>query len=92
MLSVPTEVKRRRCAECPARYDEALFERLREWRSAQAKELEVPAFMVFTDATLEVIAEKRPSSDEELLKVPGVGKSKLEKHGESVKKVLAESA
>ncbi|GAA1450773.1 ATP-dependent DNA helicase UvrD2 [Nesterenkonia lacusekhoensis] len=91
VLSVPTEVKRRRCSECPARYDEALFERLREWRSAQAKELEVPAFMVFTDATLEVIAEKRPRSDEELLKVPGVGRSKLEKHGESVKQVLADS-
>lgn len=90
VLTQPSEVKRRRCEDCPARYDEALFERLRQWRSEHAAEREVPAFMVFTDATLEVIAERRPGSDVELLKIPGIGERKLERHGEALKQVLAE--
>ena len=91
VLIQASEVKRRRCADCPARYDEALFERLRRWRSEHAAEQEVPAFMIFTDATLEVIAERRPGSDAELLKIPGIGERKLERHGEALKQVLADS-
>ena len=92
VLTSGTEVKRRRCADCPARYDEALFETLRTWRTEHAKELDVPAFVVFTDATLEVIAERRPSTDAELLQVPGVGRRKLEKHGDALKVVLAQTS
>ncbi|WP_010525216.1 UvrD-helicase domain-containing protein [Nesterenkonia sp. F] len=88
VLTTGTEVKRRRCADCPARYDEELFERLRQWRAEQAQSLEVPAFVVFTDATLEVIAERRPTTRDELLEVPGVGERKLEKHGEALRAVL----
>ena len=55
-----------RCADCPASYDEELFERLREWRKERAGEDEVPAYVVFTDATLQLIAEAqaraRPSA------------------------------
>ena len=49
---------------CPTPYDEALFERLREWRRVRAKADEVAAFMVFSNATLEQIAEdaaRRPA-------------------------------
>ncbi|MDS2171168.1 ATP-dependent DNA helicase UvrD2 [Nesterenkonia sp. CL21] len=92
VLTTGTEVKRRRCEDCPARYDEELYERLRSWRSSHAKELDVPAFVVFTDATLEVIAERLPRTDAELLQVPGVGERKLEKHGEALKAVLSEAA
>ena len=49
-----------RCETCPSSYDEALFERLREWRSEQAKVNSVPAYVVFTDATLMAIAETLP--------------------------------
>ncbi|GAA1118201.1 ATP-dependent DNA helicase UvrD2 [Nesterenkonia jeotgali] len=91
VLTNGTEVKRRRCESCPARYDEALFEKLRTWRSEYAKELEVPAFVIFTDATLEVIAERRPTSDEALLKVPGIGERKLEKHGDRLREILKEA-
>ena len=49
-----------RCETCPSSYDEALFERLREWRSEQAKVSSVPAYVVFTDATLMAIAETLP--------------------------------
>src|SRR3712207_8307056 len=48
---------------CPPTYDEALFERLREWRSRTAAEAKVPAYVVFTDATLVAIAETSRSEE-----------------------------
>jgi DNA helicase II / ATP-dependent DNA helicase PcrA len=73
-----------RCEDCPSSYDEALFERLREWRSAQAAAASVPAYVVFTDLTLIALAEARPATDAELLAVSGVGRTKLERYGVDV--------
>ncbi|MFC6287468.1 ATP-dependent DNA helicase UvrD2 [Nocardioides sp. GCM10027113] len=78
------EKKRGRCHDCPASYDEELFERLREWRRTRAEEENVPAFVVFTDATLQLIAEHKPRSAEALLRVNGIGRSKLERYGDEV--------
>ncbi|MCH7232335.1 ATP-dependent DNA helicase UvrD2 [Glycomyces sp. L485] len=72
------------CADCPATMDEELFERLREWRIAVAKEGGKPAFTVFTDVTLIAIAERCPASDTELASLHGIGKSKLDKYGPAV--------
>jgi DNA helicase-2/ATP-dependent DNA helicase PcrA len=83
-LQTAADKARRRCADCPAPYDEALFERLREWRTQRAREEEIAAFMVFSNATLEEIATRRPQSRRELLKVSGVGKEKLAKYGEAL--------
>ncbi|QIK75651.1 ATP-dependent DNA helicase UvrD2 [Nocardioides piscis] len=88
-LGSPAEKKIGRCAGCPASYDMALFERLREWRLARASDDSVPAFVVFTDATLELIAEHRPTDQRGLLKISGVGASKLEKYGDDVLALLA---
>src|SRR3954452_21979103 len=65
-----------------------LFERLRAWRSATAQEASVPAYVVFTDATLQAIAEARPSSVRELSALPGVGARKLEMYGTEVLGVI----
>ena len=81
-LSTAAEKKRGRCADCPASYDEELFERLRVWRKERADEESVPAFVVFTDATLQLIAELRPTSAAGLLRISGVGPAKLERYGE----------
>jgi DNA helicase-2/ATP-dependent DNA helicase PcrA len=83
-LATGSEKKIGRCADCPASYDEALFERLRSWRVERAGDDKVPAFVVFTDATLQLIAEHRPDSEEALLRISGVGRSKLERYGEAV--------
>jgi len=83
-LQTAADKTRRRCADCPAPYDEALFERLRQWRTERAREEEIAAFMVFSNATLEEIATRRPQSPRELLKVSGVGKEKLQKYGEEL--------
>lgn len=88
VLTDATEIKRRRCAECPTRYDEAVFEELRRWRRDYAQELGVKAFMVVGDATLEHLAEHQPTTDEELLKIPGIAQGKLEQHGERLKAAL----
>ena len=83
-LSSAAEKKRGRCADCPASYDEELFERLRVWRKETADEESVPAFVVFTDATLQLIAEQRPTSAAALLRISGVGPAKLERYGDAL--------
>jgi DNA helicase-2/ATP-dependent DNA helicase PcrA len=83
-LATGAEKKRGRCADCPASYDEDLFERLREWRKARAGDESVPAFVVFTDATLQLIAEHKPATPEALLRISGIGRSKVEKYGGDV--------
>ena len=83
-LAGSAEKKRGRCADCPASYDEQLFEQLRTWRSGQAAEESVPAYVVFTDATLQLIAEHRPTSPDALLRINGIGRAKLERYGEAV--------
>jgi DNA helicase-2/ATP-dependent DNA helicase PcrA len=91
MLSSGAERKVGRCNQCPPSYEEQTFDALRQWRKDVALEADVPAFVVFTDATLTAIAESRPESLEQLAKLAGVGPSKLEKYGEAVLAVLVES-
>ncbi|MFJ3162726.1 DNA helicase RecQ [Streptomyces kanasensis] len=71
--------------------EEALpvFERLRAWRAATAKEQGVPAYVVFHDATLREIAAAPPSTLAELGAVSGVGENKLAKYGEQIIEALA---
>ncbi|MEV5576662.1 DNA helicase RecQ [Spirillospora sp. NPDC052269] len=66
-----------------------LFERLRAWRAATAKEQGVPAYVIFHDATLREIATAAPGSLAELSGISGVGESKLAKFGDQVLEVLS---
>ncbi|GAA3793546.1 DNA helicase RecQ [Cellulomonas soli] len=61
--------------------DAELFERLRAWRAATAREQGVPAYVVFHDATLRAVVESRPSSLADLGSISGVGATKLERYG-----------
>ena len=88
-LDSALEKKIGRCEGCPATYDEGVFEALRAWRLQRATADSVPAFVVFTDATLQLIAEHQPGDDRGLLKISGVGAGKLEKYGAEVLAVLA---
>ncbi|MET8967289.1 DNA helicase RecQ [Streptomyces hydrogenans] len=69
-----------------------VFEALRAWRAATAREQGVPAYVVFHDATLREIATTVPRSVAELGTVGGVGEAKLAKYGEGVLEALAEFA
>ncbi len=62
----------------------ALFERLRGWRAATAKEQGVPAYVIFHDATLREIAMMSPSSLAELGKITGIGETKLARYGQQL--------
>jgi ATP-dependent DNA helicase RecQ len=70
--------------------DQPLFEALRELRGRLAREQSVPAYVIFHDATLRAIAERRPASLSELATVTGVGAAKLERYGEQVLAALGE--
>ncbi len=64
--------------------DDSLFERLRELRGKLAREQNVPAYVIFHDATLRAIASERPYTLTQLGEVQGVGARKLERYGEAV--------
>lgn len=70
--------------------EEALpvFETLRAWRAASAKEQGVPAYVIFHDATLREIAVLAPSTLAELGTVTGVGENKLAKYGQQILETL----
>jgi ATP-dependent DNA helicase RecQ len=61
-----------------------VFEQLRAWRAAAAKEQGVPAYVIFHDATLRQIATEAPSTLAELGTVSGVGDNKLAKYGQQI--------
>ncbi|TWD74794.1 Rep family ATP-dependent DNA helicase [Kribbella amoyensis] len=73
-----------RCEDCPSTMDQKLYDALFEWRAEKAEEERMPAFVIFTDATLTAIAELRPTDERELLRIPGIGRTKLQKYGEPV--------
>ncbi len=83
-LGSAAEKKRGRCAHHPVRYDEALFEQLKAWRKERSTEDGVPAYVVFTDATLELIAEHKPGDLGALGRINGVGPSKIERYADAV--------
>jgi ATP-dependent DNA helicase RecQ len=68
--------------------DRELFEKLRGLRRELAKEQDVPAFVVFSDATLLEMAARRPQTETELGRVSGVGPTKLARYGGVFLKLL----
>jgi DNA helicase II / ATP-dependent DNA helicase PcrA len=76
--------RRRGAMELPHGADAELFGRLRAWRSARAEAQQVPAYVVFTDATLAELAVRQPADVPELVAVPGIGRSKVDRYGEDV--------
>ncbi|MET9481433.1 DNA helicase RecQ [Streptomyces sp. NPDC006638] len=66
----------------------SVFESLRAWRAASAKEQGVPAYVIFHDATLREIAVLSPTTLAELGTVNGVGENKLAKYGEQILETL----
>ena len=79
----------RRSRVVPESADAATFGRLRTWRKKQADAQGVPAYVVFSDATLVAIADQAPGDSAALARVPGVGPTKLERYAAAVLAVLA---
>ena len=64
--------------------DTALYEKLRDFRRRTAEARGVPAYVIFTDATLRELAIKRPSNMLELMTVKGIGDEKAARYGSAV--------
>jgi ATP-dependent DNA helicase RecQ len=67
-----------------------VFDALRAWRAAEAKEQGVPAYVVFHDATLREIAAGKPTTLDQLGTMTGVGANKLAKYGDAILEVLSQ--
>ncbi|MBK5247286.1 MAG: DNA helicase RecQ, partial [Peptostreptococcaceae bacterium] len=70
--------------------DKDLFGKLKELRYKLSQLQKVPAFVIFTDATLIDMCNKMPSNDDQLLMVSGVGESKMKRYGEEFLEVIKE--
>ncbi len=79
-----------RLVNVSADHDVGLFDELRALRRQLADEQGVPAFVIFSDATLRGLASAKPTDRQSMLRVSGVGPAKLEKYGESFLSVMRE--
>ena len=87
-LGTPAEKVIGRHEDCEGGGDEEVFAALRSWRSQIARQEKVPAYVIFSDATLQAISEDLPSDEAEMLSISGVGPSKLERYGAQVLEVI----
>src|SRR5436309_6693150 len=83
-LTLPAQLTTVRSGDVPME----TLDRLRRWRLETARAAGVPAYVVFHDTTLAAIASARPASLAELLRVSGVGESKLRKYGDEILQLL----
>ncbi|GBR42579.1 DNA helicase RecQ [Gluconobacter roseus] len=70
--------------------EKSYFDALRQWRLSEAREQEIPPYVIFHDSVLRDIAREQPVSREELGTIKGVGASKLDRYGAAVLTVLRE--
>ena len=80
-------------ADIDAEYDEAtekLLKVLKAWRKMKYEELHLPAFMIMHQKVLVQIAEEKPSTKEELMKISGFGKRKWDKYGQEILDIIEE--
>ncbi len=68
-----------------------VLDKLRDLRRSLAKERSVPAYVIFNDATLLEMAQRKPTTEEELAHIPGVGPTKLERYGARFLEVLRDA-
>ncbi|GHU11697.1 ATP-dependent DNA helicase RecQ [Betaproteobacteria bacterium] len=95
LLRIPAEKPRTRRPrnihhDIPGGLPTTLFDRLKAWRSTTAQAHNVPAYVIFHDATLREITLARPTALNDLRQISGVGDRKLEAYGEEILKIVAE--
>ena len=81
-------VRRKAAAAGLTATDASLLERLRAWRSEQARTQSVPAYVIFHDATLLAIASAHPRDIDDLATIHGIGAKKLERYGSELMALL----
>ncbi|GGJ16726.1 DNA helicase RecQ [Neoroseomonas lacus] len=89
--SVQAAPKRASAGAPPVASGDPLFEALRLWRRGIAQGQGVPAYVVADDRTLGGIASLRPDTTEALLEVPGMGRSRVERYGDDILRIVREA-
>ncbi len=83
------QTKTKELKETSAVKTKELFEKLRVLRAVYAKDMGVPAYVIFSDASLKDMEQKKPTTMEGFSKISGVGKAKLEKYAAAFIKIIA---
>lgn len=91
-LTTPGEKVVGRHAECESPGNEDLFGQLRGWRARVAREEQVPAYIIFSDATLQAISEALPTTVDELYAISGIGQKKAELFGQDLLDIVCQYA
>ena len=89
-LTDAAERKLGRHIGCEAPFDEELLAALKTWRLETANAASQPAFVIFTDTTLQAIAEAEPVDRAQLLRISGIGVVKADRFGTDVLRIVAE--
>ena len=90
---VPTEKKTKVKKTQPLNLnvDKSLLGRLKSWRSEQAKERSVPAYVIMSNKVIETISSEKPQNNAELLQINGIGETKLKSYGDDILRIVSES-
>ncbi|MDT0643973.1 DNA helicase RecQ [Zunongwangia sp. F363] len=84
------KILRQDSAESIKKSDNSLFEKLRQLRLKIAREEEIPAYLIFNDATLKEMEKERPMTDEDFMQINGVGRRKMQDYGyQFIKEIIA---
>ena len=79
------------CSRCGNDVDANLVDALQRWRLRRAHQQGTPSYTVFSNATMMAIAERQPSTAQELLDISGIGPAKLELYGDDILRIIADS-
>lgn len=91
MLEIPQKKKAAAAKGAPLQpADEKLLAALKDLRKSLAMRQSIPAYVVFTDATLVDMCRLKPKTQEEFMEVSGVGQAKSQRYGEVFLAVIAE--
>lgn len=69
--------------------DQALYEALKNWRFDRAVADDVPSYVIAHNAALEAVAIAHPKTPQQLLALPGFGKTKVERYGDDILAIVA---
>jgi DNA topoisomerase III len=78
--------------EAPSLVSPHVFEALKAWRKIEAQKRRIPAFRILTDRALTALASQRPQSEAELLDVPGIGPTIVQKYGREILGIVGREA
>ena len=91
-LHTPGDKVLGRHATCESAGNEELFTQLRGWRARIAREEQVPAYIIFSDATLQAVSEALPQTVDELYAISGIGRKKAQLFGQDLLDIVRQYA